>query len=85
MAGLIYQALYIFFVVLELLLFLFIFSTWLPAGNRITAFLYVLVEPMLVPIRFLLKRSVFQARGDLSPIIAFVVLTFLQNFFYGIK
>lgn len=44
-----------------------------------------IVEPLLRPIRFLLKHSVFQSGGtDSSPIIAFIVLSYLGQFLTSI-
>lgn len=76
MNYLIIRSLSIFIIVLEIILFFYIFLRFLPIqkiGNVIEG----IVEPILKPIRFLLKHSVFQSGSlDSSPIIAFIVLTY---------
>jgi uncharacterized protein YggT (Ycf19 family) len=85
MAALIYKTLYIFFVVLEMILFIYIFTSWLPIGAKLKDFLLTLLSPIFGPIQFLLKYSVFQTRGiDFSPIIALIIISYFQQFFYGL-
>lgn len=81
---LIYQSLHTFFVFLELLLFLYFISAWLPLGISIKTNLYQLVNPLLLPVRFMLRKSIFQAQIDLAPIITFLMILFLQRFFYNL-
>jgi uncharacterized protein YggT (Ycf19 family) len=86
MSSLIYNALYVFFVVLEMILFLYILTSWFPIGNRIKNMLIVLLDPILVPVRFLLKHSIFNTTAaDLSPIIGLLIISFFQQFFYVLK
>lgn len=83
MLNLTIRTLYIFFIVLEILLFLYIISSWLPLGAKLKSFFLTILGPIFDPIRFLLKFSVFQTRGiDLSPIIALVVISYFQQLFY---
>lgn len=71
---------YVFFIVLEAILFIYIVCSWLPVSIRLRNFLYTLVNPLMIPIRYLMRHSIFQAREiDLSPIIVFIVLTALQQ------
>jgi uncharacterized protein YggT (Ycf19 family) len=85
MFNLVVQSLYIFFIVLEIILFSYIISSWLPLGAKIKNFLLMLLGPIFDPIRFLLKFSIFQTRGvDLAPIIALVIISYLQQFFYNL-
>lgn len=82
MYSLIMNACYVFFIVLEAILFLYIISTWFPIGSKVMNIFTIILGPILEPIRFFLKRSVFQVRNyDISPIIAFIILTYLQQFF----
>jgi YGGT family. len=86
MTLLIYKTLYIFFVVLEMILFVYIFSSWLPLGAKLKELLLTLLAPIFEPIRFLLKFSVFQARGiDVSPIIALIIISYFQQLFYTLS
>ncbi|WP_123608612.1 YggT family protein [Mobilisporobacter senegalensis] len=80
------NSLYIFCVVLEGILFLYILSTWIRISPKIQGIFNILLDPLLDPIRYLLKHSIFQVRNyDLSPIIGFLVLSYLQEFFYALR
>lgn len=79
MAEIMFQSLFIFSHVLEVLLLIFVLCTWLIPGRKITIAFYHSVEPMLRPVRFLLRHSSFQTNIDLSPLVVFVVLSFLQK------
>lgn len=82
MLDIIYQTFYVFFVAIEIILFIYIFSSWLPTGEKFKRFMRTIISPILDPIRFLLKHSVFGSNiMDLSPIIACIVVVFLQKFF----
>ncbi|WP_185255474.1 YggT family protein [Anaerocolumna chitinilytica] len=82
MAQIIYTTFYIFFMILQLVLLLYMFSSWFNGGERIKNLLALLMEPILTPVRFLLKYSIFSnPAADLSPLIGFVIILFLQNFF----
>jgi len=82
MTLLIYRTFYIFFQVIEIIIFIYIVSSWLPIPNGIKNFLLTLINPILVPIRFLLRRSIFYTPvSDFSPIIGIVILAYLQNVF----
>ncbi|WMJ88245.1 YggT family protein [Anaerocolumna sp. MB42-C2] len=81
-----YDALYIFFIVLEIVLFLYVITSWFPVNNRFKSIISFLIDPILVPVRYLLKHSIFNTpTADLSPVIGFVVILFLQEFFYVLK
>ncbi len=82
MAQIIYTTFYIFFMILQLVLLLYMLSSWFNGGERIKNLLALLMEPILTPVRFLLKYSIFSnPAADLSPLIGFVIILFLQNFF----
>ena len=86
MINKLYDALYIFFIVLEIFLFLYVIISWLPVNNRFKSIICFLIDPILVPVRYLLKHSIFNTpTADLSPVIGFVVILFLQEFFYVLK
>jgi YggT family protein len=83
MIHIIYKALYVFFMVLEIILFFYIIISWFPIGNRIRNKVTVIVSPILEPTRFLLKHSIFNTNvADLSPIISLIIILYLQQFFY---
>lgn len=72
-----------FFIVLEGILFLYLITSWLPFPSKIKHTMLMIVEPMFQPIRYLLRHSIFNTpSADLTPMIVFVVLTFLEKFLY---
>ncbi|WP_455717106.1 YggT family protein [Anaerosporobacter sp.] len=86
MSNLIVNSLYVFFIVLEIILFTYFMMSWFPFNAKFKEFLITLIEPLLTPIRFLLKHSIFNTKViDLSPMIALVVILFLQTIFYNLK
>ncbi len=77
-----YEALYIFFTVLEIILFIYVIASWFPLSNRFKSMLTFVLDPILEPVRYLLRHSIFNTpRADLSPMIGFIVILFLQEFF----
>lgn len=77
---LIYKTFYVFFNVIEIILFIYIISSWFPLPNGIKKVLLNLINPILDPIRFLLRRSIFNTPvSDFSPIIGIVILSYLQS------
>lgn len=82
MAHTIYTTFYVFFIVLQIILLLYMLSSWFTGGERIKSLLSLLIEPVLTPVRFILKYSIFNnPAADLSPLIGFVIILFLQDFF----
>lgn len=82
MTSLINNAFYVFFVVLEIILFLYILTSWFRMNGKIKNILFTLIEPVLTPVRYMLKHSIFNSpTADLSPIISFIIIVFLQDFF----
>lgn len=80
---LVYQTFYIFFVVIEILLIAYLITSFFPKNTMIREKITGLVNPILEPIRYLLKRSIFNSYVmDFAPIISFIVISFLQQFFY---
>jgi YggT family protein len=85
MLILIYHTLYIFFIVLEIILFLYVITSWFPINVKFKNFLLTLLDPILVPIRYLLKHSIFNTpAADLSIVIGFIIILYLQDFFYSL-
>lgn len=85
LAALLIHSLYIFFIVVEIILMIYVISTWIPVPPRLQGLLVSLIMPVLIPVRILLRHSVFYTRNvDLSPIIALAIITFLQNLFYSL-
>lgn len=86
MSYLIFNSLYVFFIVLEIVLFTYFITTWFPINSRFKGLLVTLLDPILIPIRYLMKHSIFNTKvADISPMIALVVILFLQSFFYYLK
>lgn len=73
------EALKIFIILLEALLLINIFLSMFPIAflKKPIGFL---LEPILLPIQKLLKHSVFHSPvSDMSPIMAFIVLSYIQQ------
>lgn len=82
MTELILQALYIFFVVLEMLLFLYIICSWFSFAKKFKETLAIFLDPLFDPIRYLLKHSIMKSNiSDISPIISLIVIAFFQQLF----
>lgn len=75
---------YYFFGVLDTVLFLYILSSWFPTAQKIRNYLAQFLSPLFTPIRYCLSRSIFRTGyGDLTVMIALIVLSYLQTFFYS--
>jgi YggT family protein len=64
--------------ILLVLIFIRVLLSWIPAGlGRFRVFIYEVTEPILGPLR----RVIPPMGGmlDLSPIVAFIILTIIQN------
>lgn len=82
MVHAIYTTFYIFFILLQIILLMHMLSSWFSGGARFKSLLSLLIEPVLAPVRYLLKYSIFNnPAADLSPLIGFVIILFLQDFF----
>ncbi|TCK98104.1 YggT family protein [Natranaerovirga hydrolytica] len=89
MTNVLLTTLFYFFRALEIFLILYIILSWLPIkpNNPIVQMIRSLVEPLLTPVRKLIKTSVFGGRTsmlDFSPIVVFVILAFFQRFILSI-
>ncbi len=72
-----------------MILFLRVILSWfrLSGSNPLVRALYALTEPLLVPIRYLVDKSIFGGRKggmiiDISPLIAFIFLQMMQNYIH---
>ncbi len=84
MAHIVSLTFYYFFGVLDTILFLYIISSWFPNAQKVRYLLLMLLEPLFTPIRYCLKNSIFRTGyGDLTVMIALIVLSYLQTFFYS--
>jgi len=82
------KAIYYSLYVMEMVLFLRVILSWFRVNqdNVFIALINTLTEPLLAPIRKLIELSIFGSRKggmllDISPLIAFIFLQTLQNFF----
>lgn len=86
MYNTIVNSLYIFCLGLEGILFLYILFSWFQMNEKIKSIFNMFLDPLLDPIRYLLKHSLLQVRNyDFSPIIAFLILSYLQEFLFALK
>ncbi|NDL67937.1 YggT family protein [Clostridiales bacterium F-3ap] len=72
---------------LQLIVLARVIVSWLPVSpsNKLIDFIYSISEPIFVPIRHLIKRSIFGGRNggmllDFSPMVAFLLISMLANF-----
>ena len=83
MMELLFHTFYIFFNVLEMILAIYVVLSWFPFSKMVQQHLKNLVAPILDPVRALLKHSIFNSQvADLSPIITFLIILYLQKYFY---
>lgn len=84
MTHLIGLTFYYFFGILDMVLFLYILSSWFPNSSKLRYLLLQFLNPLFTPIRFCLQHSVFRTGiGDLTPMIALVIISYCQTFFYS--
>lgn len=84
MIDLICQAFYIFFVILQIVLLLYILLSWFPKGIHIRSFLLLILDPLFAPLRYFVRHSALQnSVFDITPMIALVVISYLQSLFYS--
>lgn len=85
--GLLYNAVSVFFSLLEWLILIRIILSWLPIGrNPLTQLLYTLTEPILGPVRSMMDKSPLGGGMmiDFSPIIALFVMRLVQMVLNGL-
>ena len=88
--SVLYQAVDMFFGLLDFLIFVRVILSWIPIGrgNPIIQLLYTLTEPILAPIRSLLDKSPLGGMMlDFSAVFALILLYFIRmlllNFLIG--
>ena len=84
MTSIIFESLNVFVEILDFLILARVFLSWIPIGmnNPIIRFIYALTEPILAPIRNMLRKSPLGGPGmilDFSPIIAFFLIRAVLN------
>lgn len=85
MLSMVFKAFYYFFVILELILFLYIVSGWFP-GRKVRKMLYELLQPIFALLQLLLRNSVFKSSlGDFTPMLALLLFSYLQGLFYQLS
>lgn len=72
------------FLLFEILIFARVVLSFIPLAREhmINQFIFSVTEPLMIPMRWLLKKSIFGKKGqvfDVSPFIAYVVLEILKN------
>lgn len=83
------QAITYFFFFLKILLFIRIILSWLPfdAKKTFLNIVYILIDPILNPIRTMIQKSPLGGRGmilDFSPIIAYIIFELLERLLISI-
>ena len=84
MMQVIYQSLYLFFIALEFMMFAYVIVAWMFEKSIIHKILEELIVPLTIPIKYLLKLSIFQSCMDFSFIILYIIIFYMQTFFYNL-
>ena len=72
------------FYVYELLIFARCILSFLPFYNKLVEWVYMATEPVLLPCRKLMDKFNINLPIDFSPMIALVLLRFLQRIFVSV-
>lgn len=86
MSILLYNSIMILFKVIEILILIRVLISWLPMGdNSIIRFIYGLTDPLLQPIRELIRKSPLGdgMMIDFSPIILFLILGIIKSVLFS--
>lgn len=79
MTGLLKEACYIFFLILEYSTFAYIILSWIPSLKGFRNLIARFLDPLFTIIRYLMKYSIFRATQiDMTPLIAIFILSYLQ-------
>lgn len=88
MSYTVYRALSYLIQFIEYAILARVLISWFPISrdSQLIRILYMLTEPILAPIRRIVQRSEFTRKLmiDFSPILAFLLLQVLRNFFYWV-
>lgn len=83
MNSFLYMVIRAVFNVVEILLLIRVFISWLPVPreHKLVVLLYQVTEPILAPIRSMIERASFgrNMMFDFSPIVAFLLLGILRH------
>ena len=79
MVKLLFEALHLFFHILEACLVAYVIVSWVPYGKRLKRMLTVFLEPILSFVRYLLRHSIYGSNViDMSPLISLLILRYFQ-------
>lgn len=88
MLGTVYIAVRYLIKLLEFAIFITVVISWLPVNrdNRFIILLYQITEPIMAPIRRMLKKSAFtnNLMIDFSPVVAILLLELVNSILYRI-
>lgn len=88
MLGTVYVAIRYLIKLLEFAIFITVVISWLPVrkDNRLIILLYQITEPIMAPIRRMLKKSAFtnNLMIDFSPVVAILLLELINSILYRI-
>ncbi len=86
MTYLIFHSLYILFFIIELALYMYIFLSWLPNTESMRNLMFRFLEPIFIPLRACLHRSVFSSSvTDLTPLVALIFISFMRALFNSLS
>ena len=71
---------YWFLMIVEVAVTVYIFVSWLPLSPTLRKLMNYIMDPLLEPIRRLLRKSVVYIQGiDLSPIILYLLILYVRK------
>ena len=71
---------YWFLMIVEVAVTVYIFVSWLPLSPTLRKLMNYIMDPLLEPIRRLLRKSVVYIQGiDLSPIIFYLLILYVRQ------
>ena len=83
-AGIIIQLILVIFYLYELLIFARCILSFFPFYNRVTEWVYMATEPILKPCRKLTDKFNINLPIDFSPLVAVLLMRFIQEIFIRI-
>lgn len=74
------SVIYWFLFVVQIAVTVYIFVSWLPMSQALRRLMNDIMDPLLRPIRYLLKKSVLYIQGvDLSPVILYLLILYARQ------
>ena len=71
---------YWFLMIVEVAVTVYIFVSWLPLSPTLRKLMNYIMDPLLEPIRRLLRKSVVYIQGiDLSPIVLYLLILYVRQ------